>query len=201
MDIKNIKIILASQSPRRRELLEQIGISFEVRPSEKEEIITEAEPHEIVRMLALQKAEDIAEKSQEDGVIIGADTIVLAKGSILGKPKSPEDARRMLNLLRDNVHEVYTGAALIWKEGNKYKKVSFAEKTKVYVYPISDAEISEYIESKEPMDKAGAYGIQGRFGAFIQGIEGDYTNVVGLPVGRIYQELKALLREENQNDR
>lgn len=195
MNTKTLRIILASGSPRRKELLEQIGIDFEVRPGTKEEVIAGEGPEEITRLLALQKAEEAAQECLEDAIIIGADTIVLAGGEILGKPKSLEDAKRMLRLLSDGVHEVYTGVALIRKGRAGTEKITFAEKTEVYVYPISDGEIDGYLALGESMDKAGAYGIQGRFGAFIRKIEGSYSNVVGLPAGRVYQELKALMEK------
>lgn len=182
------KIILASGSPRRKELLEQIGVVFEVHKAQREEVITSAVPSEAVKELALQKAEEIA-ADQEGDVIIGADTVVVAKGQILGKPKDREDALRMLEILNGKEHEVITGVAVILKGFGK--PVQFAETTKVRVYPMTRAQIERYVDSKEPMDKAGAYGIQGRFAAYVAGIEGDYNNVVGLPVGRLCQELLA----------
>ena len=182
------KIVLASGSPRRSELLEQIGVVFEVHKAEGEEVITSTVPSEAVKELALQKAAEVAEKWQGD-VIIGADTVVAAEGQILGKPENREDALRMLRLLSGKEHEVITGVAVILRESGKL--VHFAETTKVRVYPMTGAQMERYADSGEPADKAGAYGIQGKFAAYVAGIEGDYNNVVGLPVGRLYQEVLA----------
>lgn len=182
------KIVLASGSPRRKELLEQIGVTFEIIKAEGEEVITSAIPTEAVKELSGQKAREVAAKC--DGtVIIGADTVVAADGLILGKPKDREDAMRMLRILQGKEHEVITGVTVFLKE--QKKTVQFAEVTKVHVFPMTEEQIEDYIESKEPMDKAGAYGIQGKFAAYVSGIEGDYNNVVGLPVGRLYQEVLA----------
>lgn len=182
------KIILASGSPRRRELLTQIGVVYEVHKAEGEEVITTTVPSEAVKELSLQKALEVAGKC-EGTVIIGADTVVAADGKILGKPKDKEDAVRMLKLLQGKSHEVITGVTVLIK--GRQTPVQFAEVTTVNVFPMTDAQIEEYVESGEPMDKAGAYGIQGRFAAYVSGIEGDYNNVVGLPVGRLYHEVLA----------
>lgn len=186
------KIILASASPRRKELLEQIGLPFTVAVSSVEEVITKTVPQEVVMELSAQKAMDVKKQQKEDCIVIGADTIVVYDdgngGNILGKPKSEEEAFEMLNRLQGNVHQVYTGVTLCFGE----EVMSFYECTKVYVYEMTKEQIQEYIKTGEPMDKAGAYGIQGRFAAFVKGIEGDYNNVVGLPVGRVYQELVRL---------
>ena len=188
------KVILASGSPRRRELLAQLGIEFDVRVSEQEEIYHSTVPEEIVKELALLKAEHVAENMQEEEragkVIIGADTVVVQDGRILGKPQGEEDAFRMLKKLQGRSHEVYTGTALLYFEGKEKKTVNRAVKTNVYVHAMTEKEIQAYIASGEPMDKAGAYGIQGKFAAFIERIEGDYYNVVGLPVSFVYQCLK-----------
>lgn len=188
------KVILASGSPRRRELLAQIGIEFDVRVSEQEEIYHSTVPEEIVKELALLKAEHVAENMQEEEragkVIIGADTVVVQDGRILGKPQGEEDAFRMLKKLQGRSHEVYTGTALLYFKGKEKKTVNRAVKTNVYVHAMTEKEIQVYIASGEPMDKAGAYGIQGKFAAFIERIEGDYYNVVGLPVSFVYQCLK-----------
>lgn len=180
------KIILASASPRRRELLTQIGISFTIQKAEKEETVTTSVPSEAVKELALQKAREVAEKYPAD-VVIGADTIVAANGQILGKPKDAEDAIQMLRMLQGGSHEVITGVAILLN--NDEKLINFAETTRVHVFPMTEEQICSYVESGEPMDKAGSYGIQGTFAAYISGIEGDYNNVVGLPVGRLYQEV------------
>lgn len=183
------KIVLASASPRRKELLEQIGLSFTIEVSSVEEVLTKTVPSEVVMELSAQKAVDVKKNQQDDVIVIGADTIVVhatAGGErILGKPKSEEEAFEMLNCLQGNVHQVYTGVTLCYRK----EVVSFYECTKVHVYEMTKEQIWNYIKTGEPMDKAGAYGIQGRFAAFVKGIEGDYNNVVGLPIGRVYQEL------------
>lgn len=180
------KIILASGSPRRKELLEQIGMKFEIRKAEREEVITSMIPEEVVKELSMQKAEEVAGKYDGD-VIIGADTVVASEGQILGKPKDRADALRMLRLLQGKEHQVITGVAALLKENGKV--VNFAETTKVRVFPMTEEQMERYIDTGEPMDKAGAYGIQGSFAAYVSGIDGDYNNVVGLPVGRLYQEV------------
>ena len=194
------KIILGSASPRRRELLSQIGVSFEVRTSGREEIYHSAIPEEIVRELALMKAENVAgdltdeqNEAPKDTIVIGADTIVVLDGKILGKPVDEKDAADMIGALQGRSHEVYTGVAILDYDAQGEKNVSVhAVETKVYVNPMDEAEISAYIDTGEPMDKAGAYGIQGRFAAYIDRIEGDYYNVVGLPVSYVYQALKRI---------
>ena len=185
------RIILASQSPRRRELLTQIGLKFEVIPSTVEEVITSINPVEVVQELAQQKARDVAEvagreMAKDSLLVIGADTIVVYEGKILGKPEDKEDAVRMLTMLQGKEHSVYTGVALLSGE----QEIVFAEETRVQMCPMTPEEILWYVNTGEPMDKAGAYGIQGLCARFIRQIQGDYNNVVGLPVGRIYQELK-----------
>lgn len=192
----DMKIILASASPRRKELLKQIGISFKTMPSVKEEKLTKEAPEEIVEELSYQKAVDICaqleKELKEDFVVIGADTIVSAWGKVMGKPVDKEDAYQMLQQLQGKSHQVYTGVTLAWK----YKDMpamfhTFHECTDITVFPMTEEEIKSYVNSGEPMDKAGAYAIQGQFAAYIQGICGDYSNVVGLPIGRVYQEMKA----------
>ena len=188
------KIILGSGSPRRKELLSQIGVPFEVRVSEKEEIYTQTIPKEIVKELALMKAENVAsEIPAKNTIVIGADTVVVHQDQILGKPKDEQDAFRMIQSLQGDVHQVYTGVAILDFDGDGEKTViSHAVETRVSVNPMSEEEIWKYVQSKEPMDKAGAYGIQGKFSVFIEKIDGDYFNVVGLPVSYVYQMLKQL---------
>lgn len=185
------KIILASASPRRRELLTQAGFSFEVKVSDAEETITEREPQKIVEELALRKAKAVA-ASEENALIIGADTIVAAEGKILGKPHSREEAFAMLSMLQGQTHQVYTGVALILKKAGTEHTHVFSEKTDVTMYPMTEQEIGDYIATGEPMDKAGAYGIQGQAAVYIRKIDGDYSNVVGLPIARLYQEMKGI---------
>lgn len=208
-------LILASNSPRRRELLQQAGFSFTVIPSKVEEIITKTEPEDIVLELSCQKGEDVfqglEENAKEESIVLGADTVVSCGGcddyqvtvrqentfgkeesrlQILGKPKSREEAFAMLKRLQGVSHFVYTGVTLVWQEEGSMKKESFAVSTKVTFYPMSDEEIWAYIETEEPMDKAGAYGIQGQGAVYIKEIQGDYNNVVGLPLGELYQRMK-----------
>lgn len=187
-----MKFILASQSPRRRELLSRCGIEFDVLVSGAEETIRKDSPSEIVEDLAYQKASAVFEdySEDEDVCIIGADTIVVYKDEILGKPKDEAEARDMISLIADRTHTVYTGVCLITRTAGGVVVSSFNETTNVELYPISRYEIDEYIASGDPMDKAGAYGIQGDFSKHVKGITGDYNNVVGLPVSRLYQELK-----------
>ena len=185
------QMILASASPRRRELLSRIGLAFTVKPACGEERGRGALAWEQVEELALQKAEEIAEEAGENVIVIGADTLVFLDGKPMGKPQDEKEAARMLSALQGRTHQVYTGVALIWSRGGEQRRRSFHECTDVTVYPMTQEEILAYIRTGEPMDKAGAYGIQGLFARHIQKIEGDYNNVVGLPVGRLYQEMKA----------
>lgn len=193
MESKKRTVILASASPRRRELLRQVGITPEVVPSKVEEVVTKTQPQEVVMELSAQKAEDVAGRyrndEREDVVIIGSDTVVAAGGEILGKPHDEADAVRMISMLQGGTHQVYTGVTMIFVKTGE--RVTFAEKTDVHVYPMTETQIDQYVKTKEPMDKAGGYGIQGYFAAYIKGISGDYNNVVGLPVGRVCQELFA----------
>lgn len=189
--MNNVKIILASASPRRKELLEQIGVDFEIEVSDKETAIKERDPVEECRTQAYNKAVDIVEKSKlkysdKDFVVISADTIVAIEGKILGKPKDKSDARQMLETLSGRKHRVYTAVFVYNSLKDSYE--SFVEDTPVEVARLSSEEIEDYLEKKEPYDKAGAYAIQGYFSRYIVGIEGDYYNVMGLPVGRLYRE-------------
>lgn len=203
-------IILASGSPRRKELLEQVGLEFEICPAKGEEVITTTIPHEAVLELSRQKAEEVAggiaaylehgipsqlvgEAKRQDILVIGADTVVAYGNKILGKPKDEENAREMLSLLSGNTHSVYTGVTCVFISADgKTGEHSFYEKTDVSMCPMSQEQIKRYIATGEPMDKAGSYAIQGRCAVYVRKINGDYNNVVGLPVGRLYQELLAL---------
>ncbi len=189
-----MEYILASASPRRKELLTQAGLSFEAIPSHIEEKITKKSPHAIVKELSFQKAWDIYQAITPLGrTVIGADTVVSYKGEILGKPSDEEEAFAMLSLLSGRTHQVYTGVTLILERENKPSIRSFYEKTDVTFYPVSRQDLISYIKTKDPLDKAGAYGIQGPFAIHVKKIHGDYNNVVGLPIGRLYQELKTFL--------
>lgn len=189
------KIILASASPRRRELMMQAGYEFEMQVSHKEENYTSETPDEIVKELSLLKAKDIAEKNNtKDLIVIGADTVVAHKGAILGKPKSKEDAFEMIKGFQGDKHQVYTGVAILGYDADEKETiVNHAVKTDVYVNFMTDEEIWKYIESDNVMDKAGSYGIQSGFAIHIEKIEGDYFNVVGLPISYIYEKLKNLI--------
>lgn len=194
--MQNRRIILASASPRRRELMGMAGYEFEIKVSHKEEKYTSTVPSEIVKELALLKAEDIVEQETvllngEELVVIGADTVVAHAGKILGKPKSKEEAFRMIKGFQGDKHQVYTGVAVLKYDGEGNKAiVNEAVKTDVYVNPMTDEEIWKYIENDNVMDKAGSYGIQSGFAIHIEKIEGDYFNVVGLPISFIYEVLK-----------
>ena len=185
-------IILASGSPRRRELLEQIGIPYRTLKCSSPEFTTSTDPVGIVKELSARKAQAAAEK--ESGIILGADTIVWQDGRVLGKPSDRSDARRMLECLSGREHSVYTGVTLIrmGEDRTELNRLFLYRETKVRVFRMTQEEIEAYLDTGEPFDKAGAYGIQGSFAAFIDSIEGDYTNVVGLPVGAVYQALKQI---------
>lgn len=194
------KIVLGSASPRRRELLQQIGMEFSIITSDCEESITKMTPEEVVQELSLMKAKDVFSKiKREDRVldtsevlVIGADTIVALEGEILGKPHSKENATSMLNHLQGKTHQVYTSVSFVWEENGEILAHTFFECTEVEVLPMTKEEIAYYVNLDTCMDKAGAYGIQNEFACYVKGIKGDYNNVVGLPIGRVYQELKQL---------
>ena len=188
------RMVLASASPRRSELLRQIGFEPEIIPSQVEEIVTSTEPAQVVMELSAQKAEEVAARiaaEKDPPIVIGSDTVVSIDGKILGKPADRAEAVEMITRLQGRSHHVYTGVTLL--QGRRRR--TFAVETEVEVYPMTKAEIESYVDSGDSMDKAGAYGIQGRFAAHIRGIRGSYTNVMGLPVGRLYQELRGLLEE------
>jgi septum formation protein len=193
--MKNVPVILASASPRRKELLEQMGLSFTVVPSENDEKSDEATPDHICENLAYLKAKDVYEKEAskyEECVVIGADTIVWYDGEVLGKPEDEDEAYDMLNLLSDRTHQVYTGVCVMYKCSEGKKTELFHKCTDVTFYPVTPYEIKDYIATKDPLDNAGAYGIQGPFAVHIRDIRGDYNNVVGLPIAKLYQVLKSL---------
>lgn len=182
--------ILASGSPRRRELLEMLGVpNLTIRPAKGAERATPgAGPEQTVRELALHKAQEVAQTCAPEDIVIAADTIVYLDGVILGKPKDTADAARMLAALSGREHTVYTGVAVL--RGGETRQA--AEHTAVRFRTLTPEEIARYIATGEPMDKAGAYGIQGKCAIFVDKIDGDYNNVVGLPVAAIYRELKKL---------
>ncbi len=188
-------LVLASQSPRRRELLSQVGIAFRVAPSTVEERITKTAPDEVVRELSFQKAEDVASREPEGTWVLGADTVVSLDGEILGKPADQEEAGEMLRRLSGRSHSVYTGVTLYKREAERIWSECFSEETRVTFYPMTEEEIRRYVATGDPLDKAGAYGIQGPAAAFIRCIDGDYNNVVGLPVAAVYQRWKEIVRD------
>lgn len=178
-------LILASGSPRRKEILENAGYKFEIITADADETLPEKiSPEEAVKFLAELKGDAV--KKDNGGVVISADTVVAFGEKILGKPKSEEDAKRMLKMLSGNIHSVYTGVCVQDEE----KKITFAEKTDVKFYELSEKEIDDYVLTGEPMDKAGAYGIQGKGAVLVEKIDGDYLNVVGLPLARLSRILK-----------
>jgi septum formation protein len=179
-------LILASSSPRRAELLRAAGIPFDVIPVDVDEAVLRLEPPgEHVRRLSREKA-DAAFATNPDAVVLGADTIVTVGGEIMSKPRDAADATRMLRLLSGREQEVLTGVSLVARRGI----VVEVARTRVWVNPLTDTEIADYVATGEPLDKAGAYGIQGVGSRFIDRIQGSYSNVVGLPVALVYRLLK-----------
>ena len=184
-----MKVILASASPRRRELLSALGLEFEVRPALGEEHPESGlSGGETAKQLSRAKCLEVAAAAGEDDVVIAADTVVCLDDEILGKPANAADAERMLRALSGRDHRVFTGVTVA--RGDRV--LSDYEETAVHFRALSEREIAAYIETSEPMDKAGAYGIQGRASLFVRGIEGDYFNVVGLPLCKLGQMLKEL---------
>ena len=182
-------IILASASPRRKELLKLLDIPFKVMVSDADETVDlTLPPYFIAESLSLKKAAAVAKNITTHALIIGADTIVLKDGKILGKPKDKTDAENMLRSLSGEWHSVISGVTVL--DSNSAKSESFYVETKVKFAPLTDDEIAYYISTNEPNDKAGAYGIQGLGSRFIEKIDGDYFNVVGLPVQKLYSVLK-----------
>ena len=189
MNLSKYRIILASNSPRRKELLGGLGLKFEVRtiPGIDESYPSDLKGEDIPKYISGQKAKAYRDSMADDELIITADTIVYVDGEVLGKPKDADDARRMFHRMRGRKHEVITGVSIVTKENT----IQFATTTKVTFADLTDEEIDYYINNYKPFDKAGAYGIQEWIGYVgITGIEGSYYNVVGLPVARVYQELK-----------
>lgn len=190
-----MRYILASNSPRRRELLSKVVKEYEVIPAQGEEVTKSTDPAKVVEELSFQKASEIFYKIfTKDGdrcVVIGADTVVSYNGRVLGKPKDREDAANMIRTFAGDTHAVYTGVTLFYvKENGEPASVTFHEETLVDVAKMTEEEIADYVATGEPDDKAGAYGVQGLFAIFISGIKGDYYNVVGLPIARLYKEMK-----------
>ena len=185
------KLVLASQSPRRIELIRYLGLEPKIYPSGADESSREKDPALLTQRLAFLKAEEVQRQFDRETLIIGADTVVYDGERILCKPKTEEEAYLMLSGLSGRTHAVYTGVCLLYGE----KKMGFCERTVVQIAKMSEREIRDYIATGDPMDKAGAYGIQGEFSRYVRGIVGDYYNVVGLPVSRLYQSLKIFSKE------
>jgi len=181
-------IILASASPRRKALLKQIGLKFKVEASNYEEkISSDSEPHELAKSLSLEKAKAVAKK-HKNILVIAADTFIVFEGRILGKPHTETEAKEMLETINGKAHSVITGFTII--DAGDDKALSRSVETKVYLRKLSSNEIDAYVKSKEPLDKAGAYAIQGLGSVIVEKIEGDYYNVVGLPLSALAESLK-----------
>ncbi|MCI9616752.1 MAG: septum formation protein Maf [Eubacterium sp.] len=204
INLDKTKIILASQSPRRSELMRQAGYEFEIIASTIEEKITQTKPNLVVEELSLQKADNVLDMILQSIdlslmafddlslMIIGADTVVSKNGNIMGKPKDKENAYEMIDSIQGQTHQVYTGVTIIVYDFNTGEKTykTFSESTNVTLYPMTPSEITHYISTSDCYDKAGGYGIQGEFAVYVKEINGDYNNVVGLPLARLYQEMK-----------
>lgn len=209
------KLILASGSPRRKELLEKVGYTFEIIPSHAPEIVSSTQPAKVVEELSALKAEDIFEKlmagevrstllsgdgeepKDADFVVLGADTIVAADNEIMGKPTDKDHAFAMLKSLQDTWHSVYTGVTLLGHVSGRRVKDTFHVQTKVKFYALSDEEILEYLSDPEYKDKAGSYAIQGLGTLLVEKIDGDFNNVVGLPVAAVHRHLKEMIQAGN----
>lgn len=201
--VTQIPIILASNSPRRKELLERAGYTFTVMPSDCDESTDIRFPKDMVMELAGRKAENVYKKVCADRsgmeaeaqpfIVIGSDTVVALNGRILGKPVDYDDAYNTLNSLSGQTHNVYTGVSIIYYDGEKCRTKTFYENTEVTFYPMTHEEIVGYLATGDPFDKAGSYGIQTQGGLFVKEIKGSYDNVVGLPLSRLYHELNEML--------
>ena len=202
-----VRLILASASPRRKDLLRQIGIEPEIHPADVSEDTTETLPPRVVETLSVRKCRAAAEKLIAEGstenagggktVVLSADTIVACDGKILGKPADAEDAAAMLQMLQGRTHQVYTGVSMAELAADRViRETTFSVCTDVTVGPMSRPDILRYIGTGEPMDKAGAYGIQGIFARHVEQISGDYSNVVGLPVHAVWQVLQSWEKED-----
>ena len=191
MYILMTKIILASASERRQKLLEQVGINCEVIPSNiDEDSINGDNPGDLVEKLSAAKAENVAERLEGDFVIVAADTVVVKDSRVFGKPSDEKEAFEMLNSLQGNRHEVFTGVTLICVTDGEGLIDTFHVRTIVDMMPMTPKQINAYIQSGEPMDKAGGYGIQGRGAAYIRDVAGDFFNVVGLPISTVLSRLE-----------
>ena len=189
--MEEIKVILASKSPRRKELLASMGVNFDIMVCDKDEIVPEGTPiSDVSRVLAIQKAQNVFEETSGNRAVIGSDTIVVLDDVIYGKPNKNKTAFDMLRDLSGRTHEVITGLCVIVEKDGQIRQYSEKNITKVKFKELSDAEIQFYVDTHEPDDKAGAYGIQGLAGMFVERIEGSFSSVVGLPIYELYLILK-----------
>ncbi len=189
--VQKCPIYLASASPRRKDILSQMGIKFHVLPADVSEECECEDPAELVRELSFRKAKQVVENLMEDvAAVIGSDTVVAKENHILGKPVDREHARKMIQLLSGGEHQVHTGVTIAIRDKGTLWFETFSTVSRVYVMEMSDEEIEDYLSEEEYADKAGAYAIQGRFGRFIEGFSGDYYTVVGLPMNELYKKLK-----------
>lgn len=187
------RLILASKSPRRKEILKMCGFNPIIMVSNCDEsIVKEKRPAKLVSELSKLKAEDISKKCEVGDLIVAADTVVSLDDKILGKPKTKKEAFDMIRSISGRSHDVYTGVTLIYKKKSGDVVDTFVERTPVTVAQMTNCEIHKYVDSGEPMDKAGGYGIQGIFGKFIPGVKGDAFSVAGLPMAKTYQHIKEL---------
>lgn len=193
-DLNELKVVLASASPRRKELLSLIFNEYDICPADCDETLPEGiKAQEAVEYLSLIKNKAALELCSKESLVISADTVVAVDGEILGKPVDKDDARRMISLLSGRAHQVYTGVTL--SLNGEFK--TFSEKTDVVFYELTEEEIETYISSSEPYDKAGSYGIQGKAGLLVKSVNGDYYNVVGLPVARLKREILSFIETDN----
>ena len=197
-NLEKYKVILASGSPRRRELMAGLGVNYEVRilPDVDESYPHTLQGEEIPLYIAKEKADAYIPMMQPDELIITADTIVWLDGKVLGKPRDREDALQMLRTMSGRTHEVFTGVCITTTDWQR----SFTAQTEVRFATLSEDEIIYYVDNFKPMDKAGAYGIQGAFARYVASIQGNYDTVVGLPVSRVYREWKSLMEQEDEEE-
>lgn len=187
-----MEIILASKSPRRKELLQYLNVQFSIKESTEPEFTKSKLPHKICMNLATFKADNVFKTTSGDRVIIGCDTIVFKNHKVFGKPQNKNDAIKMLQCLNNDYHYVYTGLCVIYKKGETIKKFTTYDKTKVYFDNLSFTQIQNYVESGDPFDKAGGYGVQNLGSKFIKKINGNFYSVMGLPVNKLYRILNKL---------
>ena len=186
-----MKVILASKSPRRKELMDLLGIEYEIMVSEADETLEEGlSLEEQSKKLGYIKAKAVFDKTTGDRIVIGSDTMVIKNGKLFGKPKDKQDAVNMLNILKNDKHQVITSIAILTERNGKYEEHIDCDISNVYVSDMSDSEIEKWIEIGDVYDKAGAYAIQSGFGVFVDKVEGNYSTVIGFPINKVYKILK-----------